>query len=67
MLFFYPATPVGEGIVDNLRLSQLLKQAGYQGFLAVETEFLHPDYGEDEDFAVEKSVKELKRIGKLLN
>jgi sugar phosphate isomerase/epimerase len=65
--FFYSSTPVGDGVVDNLRLGQLLKEAGYKGFLAVEIDFLHPDYLEDEDLAVEKSIKELKRIGKLLN
>jgi hypothetical protein len=28
----------------------------------VEIDFLHPDYNNDEDKAVEKSIKELKRI-----
>jgi hypothetical protein len=42
-------------------LARLLKDAGFQGFLAVEIDFLHPDY-EDEDAAVEQSVRELKRI-----
>jgi len=35
---------------------------GYQGFLAVEMDFLHPDYGYDEDAAVERSIRELRRI-----
>ncbi len=43
-------------------LARLLKDAGYQGFLAVEIDFLHPDYKEDEDKAVASSVKELRRI-----
>ncbi len=60
--FHYCSSPVGDGIVDNLRLAQLLADAGYQGFLAVEIDFLHPDYGGDEDAAVEKSVRELRRI-----
>jgi sugar phosphate isomerase/epimerase len=60
--FFFSSTPVGDGLVDNLRLAQLLKAAGFQGFLAVEIDFLHPDYKEDEDKAVAQSVKELRRI-----
>jgi len=62
--FFFSTTPVGDGLVDNLKLAQLLKAANYQGFLAVEIDFLHPDYKEDEDKAVAQSVKELKRIAK---
>ena len=46
----------------TMALARLLKEAGYKGFLAVEIDFLHPDYGDDEDAAVAKSVKELKRI-----
>ena len=59
--YFFSTTPVGDGVVDNLKLAQLLKDADYQGFLAMEIDFLHPDY-EDEDAAVEQSVKELRRI-----
>lgn len=59
--YFFSSAPVGEGVVDNQRLAQLLADAGYQGFLAVEIDFLHPDYP-DEDAAVERSVKELRRI-----
>jgi sugar phosphate isomerase/epimerase len=64
--FFFSTTPVGDGLVDNQKLAQLLKDAGYQGFLAVEIDFLHPDYKEDEDRAVAQSVKELRRIANSL-
>ncbi len=60
--YFFSSTPVGDGIVDNLQLARLLSRAGYQGFLAVEIDFLHPDYLADEDRAVTKSIQELKRI-----
>jgi len=60
--FFFSCTPVGDGFIDNLRLARLLKQANFQGFLAVEIDFLHPDYGSDEDQAVAKSIQTLKRI-----
>ena len=52
---------MGDGFVDNLALARLLKEAGYKGFLAVETDFLHPDYA-DEDDAVAQSVVALKKI-----
>ena len=60
--FFFSSTPVGDGLVDNQKLAQLLKDAGYEGFLAVEIDFLHPDYKEEEDKAVAASIKELRRI-----
>jgi sugar phosphate isomerase/epimerase len=61
--YFFSSTPVGEGIVDNLKLARVLNDAGFTGFLAVEIDFLHPDYP-DEDQAVEQSVRELKRIAR---
>ena len=60
--YFFSATPVGEGYVDNMKLAQYLKDADYQGFLAMEIDFLHPDYNNDEHDAVRKSVAELRRI-----
>jgi sugar phosphate isomerase/epimerase len=60
--YFFSCAPVGEGIVDNLQLARLLASVGYQGFLAVEIDFLHPDYCGDEDGAVAQSIRELKRI-----
>jgi sugar phosphate isomerase/epimerase len=59
--YFFSSTPVGEGLVDNLKLARLLKEADFAGLLAVEIDFLHPDYP-DEDEAVAQSVQELKRI-----
>jgi len=64
--FFFSSTPVGDGLVNNQKLAQLLKDANYQGFLAVEIDFLHPDYKADEDRAVAASVKELRRIANSL-
>lgn len=60
--YFFSSAPVGEGIINNRKLAELLSGAGYEGFLAVEVDFLHPDYGDDEDAAVEQSVKELRKI-----
>jgi sugar phosphate isomerase/epimerase len=62
--YFFSSVPVGDGLVDNQRLVRLLAEAGYQGSLAVEMDFLHPDYNNDEDAAVAKSVAELQRLVK---
>ena len=64
--FFFSCTPVGDGYVDNRKLAQLLKNANFQGFLAVEIDFLHPDYNNDEHAAVRMSVEELRRIANSL-
>ena len=65
--YFLSCTPVGDGYVDNRRLAQLLQDAAFPGFLAVEIDFLHPDYHCDEHAAVRKSVEELRRIAKSLD
>lgn len=62
--FFFSSTPVGDGLVDNQKLAQILYDANYQGFLAVEVDSMHPDYKDQEHWAVEKSVWELKRIAR---
>ena len=64
--YFFSCTPVGDGLVDNQKLAQLLKDANYEGFLAMEIDTLHPDYNDDEDSAVAQSVKELKKIARNL-
>lgn len=60
--YFFSSTPVGEGLVDNQTLAQILHDAGYKGFLAVETDTLYPDWAFQERAAVEQSIRELKRI-----
>jgi sugar phosphate isomerase/epimerase len=60
--YFFSCTPVGDGVVDNGKLVQLLADSGYEGLLAVEIDFLHPDYDNNEDQAVALSVVELKRL-----
>lgn len=60
--YFFSSTPVGDGLVDNQKIAQLLYDANYQGFLAVETDSLHPDYENQEHEAVAISIKNLKAI-----
>jgi len=60
--YFFSSTPVGDGLVDNQKIAQLLYDANYQGFLAMEMDSLHPDYENQEHEAVTISVKNLKEI-----
>lgn len=60
--YFLSTVPVGDGFIDNLALARMLHEAGYQGFLAMELDTLHPDYNEDEDAAVARSVEALRAI-----
>lgn len=62
--YFFSSAPVGDGLIDNVALARMLAEAGYEGFLAVETDFLHPDYGDDEHAAVRQSVEALRGIVK---
>jgi len=60
--YFFSSVPVGEGVVDNVKLIERLRRAGFDGLLAAETDFLHPDYEGDEYAAVAASVRELRRL-----
>jgi sugar phosphate isomerase/epimerase len=58
---FWPSVPVGEGLVDIGAVIGFLQKARYSGLLAIEVDFLHPDYG-DEDRAVGRSVRRLRSL-----
>ncbi len=64
---FFAGVPVGQGLINNERLAQLLKAADYKGFLAVEIDHPHADWKGREDEAVALSIKELKRIAASLD
>jgi sugar phosphate isomerase/epimerase len=64
---FFAGVPVGQGLIDNQTLAQLLHKAGFKGFLAVEIDHPHTDWTEQEDKAVELSINELKKISAALN
>ena len=65
--FFFAGVPVGQGLIDNRTLAQLLHKANFKGFLAVEIDHPHTDWTEREDEAVALSIKELKAIAASLN
>jgi sugar phosphate isomerase/epimerase len=60
--FFFSSVPVGDGYINMPELAKKLKELDYQGLLAVELDFTHPEYAGQEDAAVEKSVKYLQRL-----
>lgn len=60
--YFFSSAPVGDGVVDNAKIIEKLQQTGFDGILAVEIDFLHPDYGSGEHAAVTASVQELRRL-----
>jgi len=60
--FFFSSVPVGDGYVNIPELARMLAGFNYQGLLAVELDFTHPEYAGQEDAAVEKSVKYLQKL-----
>lgn len=59
--FFWASVPVGDGIIDIPAIVDVLHDSGYEGVYAVEIDCLKEGY-ENEDKAVEKSVKYLRSL-----
>jgi len=64
--YFFSCVPTGEGLIENEKLAHMLKKNNYAGFLAVEIDFLHPDYSNQEEEVVKKSIKALREIANTL-
>jgi 3-oxoisoapionate decarboxylase len=58
---FWPSVPVGDGLVEIPQILQILRKQGYQGLLAVEIDYLHPRYPDDEA-ALKKSLDYLQTL-----
>jgi sugar phosphate isomerase/epimerase len=58
---YFGCVPVGKGVIDFPALVKTMVGAGYTGLFAVEIDYPHPDY-EDEDSAVVESVRYLKKM-----
>jgi sugar phosphate isomerase/epimerase len=54
-------------LVEIPKIAQVLKEAGYRGFLAFETDMPHPDWRDREEEMVARSVAYLKRVASELN
>jgi sugar phosphate isomerase/epimerase len=53
---FWPSVPLGRGLIDIPETFRLLRAQGYDGLLALEIDYLHPDYGDDVQPAVDESI-----------
>jgi sugar phosphate isomerase/epimerase len=60
--YYFSSVAAGEGLIEISEIAQVLKDAGYQGFLAFETDMPHPDYTGREEEMIEKSVHYLKSV-----
>jgi sugar phosphate isomerase/epimerase len=58
---FWPSVPLGKGLIDLRKVLGFLQKARYRGLLAIEVDYLHPDFGE-EDKAVAESVRYLRKL-----
>lgn len=57
---FWPSVPLDAGLVDLDAVLRLLRQANYDGLLALEIDYLDPAFGEDEEPAIERSLAWLR-------
>ncbi len=60
--YYFSCVAAGEGLIEIDTIAQVLKDAGYQGFLAFETDMPHPDYRDREEEMIEKSIRHLKNV-----
>jgi len=60
--FFFSGVPVGQGLIDNQTLANILNKQNFTGFLAVEIDHPHSVWKGRENEAVERSVAGLKKI-----
>ena len=58
---FWPSVPLGQGLIDLPATLRALSDARYTGLLALEIDYLHPQYG-DEESAISKSLMYLRRV-----
>ncbi len=64
--YYFSSVAAGTGLVQIQEIAQILKDSGYKGFLAFETDMPHPDYEGEEEKMIEESMAYLKLIaGKL--
>jgi sugar phosphate isomerase/epimerase len=60
--FFFSGVPVGQGLIDNQTLVNILAKANFQGFLAVEIDHPNYEWRGREDEAVALSVEGMKKL-----
>jgi len=50
---FWPSVPIGQGLIDIPHAFQTLKSCGYEGLLALEIDYLHPKYQNDQQAIID--------------
>ena len=65
--YYFSSVAAGTGLIRVNEIAQILKDTGYQGFLAFETDMPHPDYQEREEAMIEESIRYLKQVAGSLN
>jgi len=59
---FWPSVPLGRGLIDVAAILRLLRDAGFDGVLALEIDYLSPLYfGDSEEAAIAESIGWLRR------
>ncbi|PWS37062.1 sugar phosphate isomerase/epimerase [Falsiroseomonas bella] len=58
---FWPSVPLDAGLVDLDAVLRLLRDAGYGGLLALEIDYLDPDYGTEEEPMIARSLEWLRQ------
>ena len=62
---FWPSVPIGEGLIDFPRILAALSKAGYSGLLALEVDYIHPDYGDEETVIAQSLVRMRELVSQL--
>jgi sugar phosphate isomerase/epimerase len=58
---FWPSVPLGAGLIDIPRVLEALSAAHYTGLLALEIDYLHPDYADEEE-AISRSLRYVRQL-----
>jgi sugar phosphate isomerase/epimerase len=58
---FWPSVPLGRGAIDLPVVFGHLRDAGYDGLLALEIDYLHPGYGDD-GTAISDSITHMRHL-----
>lgn len=60
--YYFSSVAAGTGLVDIPAIAQILRDNGYRGFLAFETDMPHPQYQDREEAMIEESMAYLKKV-----
>ena len=58
---FWPSVPLGDGLIDLPAIVGYLRDAKYDGLIALEIDYLHPQYA-DHEAAVATSIERMKAM-----